>query len=125
MIRRPPRSTLFPYTTLFRSGPGRAGGAPGRPVDEAQGVSDDSTLSLFQQQEANRRRTTWLVIGFILFFAWLGFGGDYVAYLSTADSPPQAYRHVFPWFGLLLTALAAGPARDAYKTPPGKVLWSP
>src|SRR2546422_2179127 len=28
MIRRPPRSTLFPYTTLFRSGiqPDRAGG---------------------------------------------------------------------------------------------------
>src|SRR3712207_8134552 len=24
MIRRPPRSTLFPYTTLFRSGPPRA-----------------------------------------------------------------------------------------------------
>src|SRR3712207_7793835 len=24
MIRRPPRSTLFPYTTLFRSGPDRA-----------------------------------------------------------------------------------------------------
>src|SRR3712207_7551442 len=43
MIRRPPRSTLFPYTTLFRSGvrgggrgrrrgarPGRAGGVRGR-----------------------------------------------------------------------------------------------
>src|SRR6266498_1215412 len=27
MIRRPPRSTLFPYTTLFRSGPGHH---PGR-----------------------------------------------------------------------------------------------
>src|SRR3712207_7352601 len=26
MIRRPPRSTLFPYTTLFRSGRGYAGG---------------------------------------------------------------------------------------------------
>src|SRR6266487_5109937 len=25
MIRRPPRSTLFPYTTLFRSGRGRRG----------------------------------------------------------------------------------------------------
>src|SRR3712207_8959712 len=25
MIRRPPRSTLFPYTTLFRSVPGGAG----------------------------------------------------------------------------------------------------
>src|SRR3712207_7811564 len=24
MIRRPPRSTLFPYTTLFRSGPQQA-----------------------------------------------------------------------------------------------------
>src|SRR6267378_7469789 len=27
MIRRPPRSTLFPYTTLFRSRPGRGGQA--------------------------------------------------------------------------------------------------
>src|SRR3712207_9233381 len=27
MIRRPPRSTLFPYTTLFRSRRGRAAGA--------------------------------------------------------------------------------------------------
>src|SRR3982750_447853 len=27
MIRRPPRSTLFPYTTLFRSQPGRAAAA--------------------------------------------------------------------------------------------------
>src|SRR2546427_3663948 len=26
MIRRPPRSTLFPYTTLFRSGPVRRRG---------------------------------------------------------------------------------------------------
>src|SRR3712207_7888960 len=26
MIRRPPRSTLFPYTTLFRSGGGGVGG---------------------------------------------------------------------------------------------------
>src|SRR5215813_2389155 len=30
MIRRPPRSTLFPYTTLFRSAaPARRGAAPG------------------------------------------------------------------------------------------------
>src|SRR5687768_17841859 len=31
MIRRPPRSTLFPYTTLFRSDPGRWGRGSGRP----------------------------------------------------------------------------------------------
>src|SRR3712207_7721868 len=30
MIRRPPRSTLFPYTTLFRSG--RRQGADARPL---------------------------------------------------------------------------------------------
>src|SRR3712207_8341613 len=30
MIRRPPRSTLFPYTTLFRSGTGRSGGHESR-----------------------------------------------------------------------------------------------
>src|SRR2546422_3208826 len=40
MIRRPPRSTLFPYTTLFRSrrrdGPWALhGGAPGRIGSEA------------------------------------------------------------------------------------------
>src|SRR6266542_5853202 len=29
MIRRPPRSTLFPYTTLFRSATPRAWSAPG------------------------------------------------------------------------------------------------
>src|SRR3712207_8830206 len=38
MIRRPPRSTLFPYTTLFRSGSGRrsAAGAWISPVCDAQ-----------------------------------------------------------------------------------------
>src|SRR2546428_1395581 len=30
MIRRPPRSTLFPYTTLFRSLRARLGEPPGR-----------------------------------------------------------------------------------------------
>src|SRR2546429_6790292 len=30
MIRRPPRSTLFPYTTLFRSEVYEPDGAPGR-----------------------------------------------------------------------------------------------
>src|SRR3712207_8059420 len=29
MIRRPPRSTLFPYTTLFRSAPEQRRGEPG------------------------------------------------------------------------------------------------
>src|SRR5215813_10559404 len=32
MIRTPPRSTLFPYTTLFRSLPDRPRSAPPRPM---------------------------------------------------------------------------------------------
>src|SRR5256885_10609903 len=37
MIRRPPRSTLFPYTTLFRSG------APGKPdLDRARQLVKES-----------------------------------------------------------------------------------
>src|SRR3712207_9514952 len=48
MIRRPPRSTLFPYTTLFRSGgsaaplPRRLPDGDGRAVPEVdQGYLDD------------------------------------------------------------------------------------
>src|SRR5258707_9224146 len=39
MIRRPPRSTLFPYTTLFRSEEGTGVGSPERqgPPDQVQG----------------------------------------------------------------------------------------
>src|SRR3712207_9338353 len=49
MIRRPPRSTLFPYTTLFRSRgprrPGRVGGRPGgSPHGAGVGSSDRPRL---------------------------------------------------------------------------------
>src|SRR3712207_8956457 len=40
MIRRPPRSTLFPYTTLFRSHPARD--LPGQPA----GGGDPADLAL-------------------------------------------------------------------------------
>lgn len=87
-------------------------------------MSGDTSLNLFQQQEANRRRTVWLVIGFVLFFAWLGFGGDVVYYLATTDAAPDTYHHTFPWFGLLLTGLGAGIARYGFATGPTKILWS-
>src|SRR5437867_10325553 len=50
MIRRPPRSTLFPYTTLFRSpmGPGPPPGRPppGPPRPPAPGRSEEHTSEL-------------------------------------------------------------------------------
>src|SRR5438270_3776863 len=39
MIRRPPRSTLFPYTTLFRSG-GEASAAIGPKGRDAEAATD-------------------------------------------------------------------------------------
>src|SRR3712207_7630324 len=41
MIRRPPRSTLFPYTTLFRSRPVKAFtiGFPGSAIDESEAAA--------------------------------------------------------------------------------------
>src|SRR2546427_10212628 len=40
MIRRPPRSTLFPYTTLFRSRPAPQGGAAGDdPLERRAGAA--------------------------------------------------------------------------------------
>src|SRR5437899_1611215 len=104
-------------------GPGRARRATGRPLAEAQGVTDEPSLTLFQQQEANRRRTTLLVVGFVLFFAWLGFGGDFIYWLATAHEPPAA-QHTVWWFGMAATALGALLAWYAYSTGPEKVLWA-
>ena len=81
--------------------------------------------NLFQQQEANRRRTTWLVIGFVLFFAWLGFGGDFIFARYTAETAgPGDYRHSGPWIGLVVTVIAAILAIYAYRTGPEKVMWA-
>src|SRR5437667_530699 len=60
MIRRPPRSTLFPYTTLFRSNPGLYTAAVGHhfarpgnrfwPALHASGFTD-RLLSPFEESE--------------------------------------------------------------------------
>src|SRR5438105_9367007 len=49
MIRRPPRSTLFPYTTLFRSLARRCGA-----VEEARGAGGDEAAAVDQGQRALR-----------------------------------------------------------------------
>src|SRR3989442_8649520 len=63
MIRRPPRSTLFPYTTLFRS-PGNEDGValqgatigwPGMPLDGAFPPSHALTVAPTYGSEGRRR----------------------------------------------------------------------
>ncbi|HEU4524292.1 MAG TPA: M48 family metallopeptidase [Gemmatimonadales bacterium] len=81
-------------------------------------------VNLFAQQEANRRRSTWLVVGFIIFFAWVGFGGDIAFGLLTADAEPGAYRHVVPVIGIVTTLTAAGICWYAWRYGADRVLWA-
>ena len=80
--------------------------------------------NLFAQQEANRRRSRWLVVGFVLFFGWVGFGGDLAFGLLTANAPPGSYHHVFPFIGIITTLVAGAICRSAWVNGAKRVLWS-
>ena len=73
--------------------------------------------NLFAQQEANRKASRRLVAGFILFVAWLGFGGDLIWYLASRNSADASGFgiHIFPGVGLLLTLIAAVMAWVGYR----------
>src|SRR2546425_2608501 len=59
MIRRPPRSPLFPYTTLFRSHRDAAGRlAPGAPAGTARGYRARERRCARHQQHEQRAPTT-------------------------------------------------------------------
>ncbi len=79
---------------------------------------------LFSQQESNRRKSSWLLIGFIFFFAWVGFGGDIALYLFSADAGPGDYRHGIPFVGIVATLVAAGLAWSSWQWGDRQVLWS-
>lgn len=81
-------------------------------------------VDLFTQQARNRRRSRWLIVAFVAFFAWLGLGGDLIVYLSTQDAPRTAYHHTFPFLSIILTVAGAGIAMYAWRTGTQKVLWS-
>jgi heat shock protein HtpX len=81
-------------------------------------------VNLFAQQEANRRRSRWLVVAFVVFFAWLGFGGDWIYWQLTRTGEAGGYRHVFPWFGMGLSVAAILFAAWATRTGARRVLWS-
>src|ERR1017187_10758255 len=61
MIRRPPRSTLFPYTTLFRSGGERLGRA-GRPA----GLRTHSLASRSEEHTSELQSPMYLVCRLLL-----------------------------------------------------------
>src|SRR2546426_8531589 len=84
MIRRPPRSTLFPYTTLFRSPAGgaelerrprsgRAGaghppaGGRGRRADASRAGQRGGRRGAFLDRKSTRLNSSHLVISYAVF----------------------------------------------------------
>src|SRR5256885_3848993 len=95
MIRRPPRSTLFPYTTLFRSPPcgagagAGAGGPPGRachPAARAGGFPHPV------DRKSTRLNSSHLVISYAVFC--LKKKKDRVAHLLREVGVLVEARHV-------------------------------
>src|SRR6266849_2022093 len=60
MIRRPPSSTLFPYTTLFRSPGGSSGGGP-------SAVSGSSMNSTSEDRKSTRLNSSHEWISYAVF----------------------------------------------------------
>src|SRR5256885_6915782 len=68
MIRRPPRSTLFPYTTLFRSLPTRLGTADQHAVQSLQVCAGQPPgSSAHTDRKSTRLNSSHLVISYAVF----------------------------------------------------------
>src|SRR2546426_11185935 len=69
MIRRPPRSTLFPYTTLFRSGHGLARPGTAKPAgsEAAAEVVRTGERVMGRDRKSTRLNSSHLVISYAVF----------------------------------------------------------
>src|SRR2546429_7144052 len=76
MIRRPPRSTLFPYTTLFRSRSGRRAGLRAEPrfapssrsaSVQADGFVDDDVRGVEPDRKSTRLNSSHGYISYAVF----------------------------------------------------------
>src|SRR3712207_3791024 len=133
MIRRPPRSTLFPYTTLFRSiGVGEhrqgdvpipggvvahlVGGQPGLVLGRLEALLDAPAASGHGDQllEGGPGGTGTDVVGQLRFLT--GFGGDAAAGENPAGpAGVEAGQQLDP--GLVVGALAVSAVADRASRP--------
>src|SRR5256885_5285451 len=67
MIRRPPRSTLFPYTTLFRSCVALTGRRPSHGEARERGAQGAEHCRLHQDRKSTRLNSSHLVISYAVF----------------------------------------------------------
>jgi heat shock protein HtpX len=86
-------------------------------------VSTDAP-DLFEQQEINRKHSRWLIAFFVWFFAWLGFGGDFVLREASRGGRFGGYHYFFAWLTILMVLVASAVALYALHTGGRKVLWA-
>src|SRR5687768_18246108 len=67
MIRRPPRSTLFPYTTLFRSAQGRLVDAHEAVSVEGEAVGAVQTADAVEDRKSTRLNSSHGYISYAVF----------------------------------------------------------
>src|SRR5688572_31750862 len=67
MLRRPPRSTLFPYTTLFRSGVGRDRPGLGAGPDRRRAERPAAALSHPGDRKSTRLNSSHSQISYAVF----------------------------------------------------------
>ena len=79
---------------------------------------------LFEQQEINRKRSRWLIAFFVWFFAWLGFGGDFVLREASRGGRFGGYHYLFPWLTVTMLLVGISIALYAWHTGARKVLWA-
>src|ERR1035441_10758379 len=103
MIRRPPRSTLFPYTTLFRSG-NRGIGAPGlinykwgprAGTEQLRNIDAyaDAYLERVDPSSLGVILTNWVPSRYVQNSIWDGFAYAAVAFNEgTATAQSAAFR---------------------------------
>src|SRR5947208_6444392 len=67
MIRQPPRSTLFPYTTLFRSAPADAEARPDRPELSKGTIRSERECFAHQDRKSTRLNSSHQIISYAVF----------------------------------------------------------
>ncbi len=88
-------------------------------------MSDFEQTNLFAQQDANRRRSRWVVTLFMAFFFWLGFGADLLLWMaSERPDAALAWTPRVPLLGIALTLIAAGMVIFVRRNGAERVLWS-
>src|SRR3712207_7656010 len=89
MIRRPPRSTLFPYTTLFRS-------------DKAAGRLDFGKLGMSEQARTNMDRLIHQAHGIVLVTGPTGSGKTTTLYARSEEHTSELQSRQYLVCRLLL-----------------------